>query len=582
VEGLPRNFDLIDLLSSSPALKRPTSEASDHKQLPCGGCGQEAAAEKFCEQCGGAHLCVSCDTQLHALLLNRSHVRVASADAPEPRGACEHHQAKKVEMWCESDSVAVCMVCLVVGPHKGHDAITIEDAEQRLQEAARVELAQAMGELDTAVESEATRKAGEQESAREARAAIKQHFDRMREAVAQRERTLGAEVDEWERTRIKKAAKRRAKLAEIQTRLAAAGKAHQQQLQRYGFGRPDTADDWAAACEAARTAARGSQATSSSIAFVSKGTWAPAVASSGRLKRGETGAAGAGGVTCMPDYTAMTAAQHTLRCGIPLGVAVAATPGHIVVADYSSRLVHVLRAADRSLVRTLATTKASGVQLEMPWGVAVDHATGHIVVTDYAGSQALVWSANDGSLVRTFGSRGSGPGQFRDPRGVAVNKEGHIIVADSNNHRVQVWSNDGTFLLSFGSRGSGPGQFQHLSGVAVDPTTGNIIVADKSNHRVQVWRPDGSFIRSFGSRGRDQGQFMYPEGVAVDKEGHIIVADSKNDRVQVWRADGSFLCTFGSPGGGPAQFQRPMDVAIDAATGHIIVADWSNDRIQVW
>ena len=77
----------------------------------------------------------------------------------------------------------------------------------------------------------------------------------------------------------------------------------------------------------------------------------------------------------------------------------------------------------------------------MPWGVAVDHATGHIVVTDYAGSQVLVWTANDGPLVRPFGSRGSGPGQFRDPRGVAVDKEGHIIVADSNNHRVQVWRN---------------------------------------------------------------------------------------------------------------------------------------------
>lgn len=43
---------------------------------------------------------------------------------------CEHHQAKKVEMWCESDGVAVCMVCLMVGPHKGHDTITIEEAEQ--------------------------------------------------------------------------------------------------------------------------------------------------------------------------------------------------------------------------------------------------------------------------------------------------------------------------------------------------------------------------------------------------------------------------------------------------------------------
>jgi hypothetical protein len=79
---------------------------------------------------------------------------VASADAPEPRAACEHHRAKKVEMWCKRDGVAVCMVCLVAGPHKGHDALTIE-------EAAQVELA--IGKAP--VERQAEREAREHESA---------------------------------------------------------------------------------------------------------------------------------------------------------------------------------------------------------------------------------------------------------------------------------------------------------------------------------------------------------------------------------------------------------------------------------
>jgi len=153
VKGLPRNFDLIDLLSSSAVALRPTGKTSAlAAALKCANCSQ--AAEKFCEQCGGAHLCVPCDAQLHAFPALRSHVRVASADAPDPRAACEHHRAKKVEMWCERDGVAVCMVCLVVGPHKGHDAITIEEADERVREAARVKLAQveaAMGEVEAAV-----------------------------------------------------------------------------------------------------------------------------------------------------------------------------------------------------------------------------------------------------------------------------------------------------------------------------------------------------------------------------------------------------------------------------------------------
>ncbi|ELR15754.1 Bbox zinc finger domain containing protein [Acanthamoeba castellanii str. Neff] len=171
VKGLPRNFDLIDLLSSSsssarsqkqqprPSSGRRTGKAS--AALKCANCDSHPA-EKFCEQCSGAHL------STHSL---RYGAMCVSADAPEPRAACEHHRAKKVEMWCERDGVAVCVVCLVAGPHKGHDALTIEEAELRVRE--RVELAQveaAMGEVE----------AGEQESGREARAAIKQHFDRMR------------------------------------------------------------------------------------------------------------------------------------------------------------------------------------------------------------------------------------------------------------------------------------------------------------------------------------------------------------------------------------------------------------------
>ncbi|ELR25038.1 Bbox zinc finger domain containing protein [Acanthamoeba castellanii str. Neff] len=582
VKGLPRNFDLIDLLSSSSSSSssamrqpRPTVETSAAAAaLKCANCSQ-AAAEKFCEQCGGAHLCVSCDAQLHGFPALRSHVRVASADAPEPRAACEHHRGKKVEMWCERDGVAVCVVCLVAGPHKGHDAITIEEAEQRVREATRVELAQveaAMGEVEAAVERQAAREAAEQASAREARAAIKQHFDRVREAVAQRERVLGAEVDEWERTTAEAAAKRQAQLAEAQTRLAAAGKALQQQqlLQRGGLGRSATWGDSAAACQAARTAAaaaRGMQAGSSSIAFTSEDTWAEAVGSSGRLERRT---AAAGGV--VRDYTVMTAAQRTLgsvdQFGWPWAVAVDAA-GHIVVADY--RRLQVCRADDGSCVRALVIP-GSGAQSGISWGVAVDHATGHIVVADCDNHRVHVWRVDDGSFVRTFGSGGSGPGQFQRPRGVAVDKEGHVFVADSENHRVQVWrANDGSFLRTFGSQGGGPGQFQEPAGVAVDAATGNIIVADSGNHRVHVWHADGSF-----------GQFNSPEGVAVDTAGNVIVADWGNHRVHVWRADGSFLRTFGSQGGGPAQFNRPTGVAVDAATGHIIVVDSSNKRVQVW
>jgi len=41
-------------------------------------------------------------------------------------------------------------------------------------------------------------------------------------------------------------------------------------------------------------------------------------------------------------------------------------------------------------------------------------------------------------MISKLGSPGSGDGQFNHPWGVAIDREGHIIVADTHNHRVQV------------------------------------------------------------------------------------------------------------------------------------------------
>jgi hypothetical protein len=186
-------------------------------------------------------------------------------------------------MWCERDGAAVCVVCLVVGPHKGHDAVTIEEAEARGREAVRAELARveaAIGEVDATMARATVRAADELKSAAEARAAVKRHFDQMREAVAQRELALGVEIDEWTRARAEAAAKQLDELDEVKRRLAAAGKA----IQRQQPGSGSISAVVAAGEEvrlAATTAVKATGVRMNSIAF-----WSGAiqdVKSSGRL-----------------------------------------------------------------------------------------------------------------------------------------------------------------------------------------------------------------------------------------------------------------------------------------------------------
>lgn len=48
--------------------------------------------------------------------------------------------------------------------------------------------------------------------------------------------------------------------------------------------------------------------------------------------------------------------------------------------------------------------------------------------------------------------------QFTEPSGVAVSAQNDIIVADTNNHRIQVFDKEGRFKFQFGECGKRDGQ----------------------------------------------------------------------------------------------------------------------------
>jgi len=54
------------------------------------------------------------------------------------------------------------------------------------------------------------------------------------------------------------------------------------------------------------------------------------------------------------------------------------------------------------------------------------------------------------TTVKVFGKSGSGDGQFSDPAGLVVDCFGNIVVADSRNHRLCLFTNTGKFLCKVG------------------------------------------------------------------------------------------------------------------------------------
>ncbi len=167
------------------------------------------------------------------------------------------------------------------------------------------------------------------------------------------------------------------------------------------------------------------------------------------------------------------------------------------------------------------------------------------------------------------GGRGSGKGEFDAPTAIALDANGNILIADTNNGRIQKFSPNGTFLASIG-------QFEAPNGIAVDGA-GNIYVAEiGSKHRVQKLGPDGTFIAEWAPG-------LYgPRRIAIGPDHSIYVDDSGRNRIVKFSPDGQVLASWGSEGSGDGQFRGVSSVAVDPINNKVYVADPLNRRIQVF
>ncbi|XP_017485493.1 PREDICTED: brain tumor protein [Rhagoletis zephyria] len=140
-----------------------------------------------------------------------------------------------------------------------------------------------------------------------------------------------------------------------------------------------------------------------------------------------------------------------------------------------------------------------------------------------------------------FGEFGVLEGQFTEPSGVAVNAQNDIIVADTNNHRIQIFDKEGRFKFQFGECGKRDSQLLYPNRVAVVRNSGDIIVTERSpTHQIQIYNQYGQFVRKFGAN-----ILQHPRGVTVDNKGRIIVVECKVMRVIIFDQNGNVIHKFG-------------------------------------
>ncbi len=135
-----------------------------------------------------------------------------------------------------------------------------------------------------------------------------------------------------------------------------------------------------------------------------------------------------------------------------------------------------------------------------------------------------------------------------------------------------------TLIKSIGHAGTSPGEFNRPEGLCVDAQD-RLYVADSCNHRIEVFSNDGQFIRAYGHAGSGKGELSYPYDICVDKQGRQYVCEFGNSRIQIFDANDQPIEIIGGPGAAPGQMSNPWGVALDSA-GNLYVADSQNHRLQ--
>ena len=208
-----------------------------------------------------------------------------------------------------------------------------------------------------------------------------------------------------------------------------------------------------------------------------------------------------------------------------------------------------------------------------PMGMAVT-AKDEVVVADNQNHRVQVFDSN-GTFLRSFGHKGENSGEFKNPTGIAIDKDRNILVSECYNHRVQILSWEGKHLGSFGGKGSLDSQLLHPWGLFLD-STGNVIVADARNQLIKVFNPDGKFIMKIGG----QGSVSFPLHCVQCGE-YFIVSDPGEHCIKVFNREGHFQYKFGKEGEGDGEFNYPGFLSVTQSK-HLFVCDGNNHRIQVF
>jgi len=225
-------------------------------------------------------------------------------------------------------------------------------------------------------------------------------------------------------------------------------------------------------------------------------------------------------------------------------------------------------------------------QFNEPWGITVDGDSNggaiRVYVADTWNHRIQVFDG-DGGFVTKWGALGQMPSAsdgeqlFYGPRDLVIDNQGRLFVSDTGNKRIMVFKSDGTYVAQWGGGGLIAGSFEEPVGLALD-SDGDLYVADTWNRRVQFFGPGYNYIREWPVEGWFGTNVTNKPYIDVDSQGRAYVTDPEAFRVYVFDNQGTVVATFGRYGYESDAFTMPTGIAIDPV-GYIYVTDTEGQKV---
>lgn len=251
---------------------------------------------------------------------------------------------------------------------------------------------------------------------------------------------------------------------------------------------------------------------------------------------------------------------------------------YIFLEDYKHKPGKYLRTIGLTNTdRIIEVDDASPTKLIRPIGICISE-NNELFIADTGNHRIQIFSIYDSEYLGTINRNGMSAGTQHHQEGICVNS-GQLFVSDTLNQIVQVFdSTSGTYLRSIGA-----GHFNAPSGLCVSKD-GELFVADSRNNNIIVFNiSDGKYLRTIGTSGKNDGELHNPSGLCIWLN-QLFVADSLNNCVQIFSTDGKFIRKISNTNANAnsnSNLSTPWDICIDS-DGILYVTSYNNNRVVVF